>query len=206
MLATQKGRSKPVRISRRRSENVRNDSLRSGACPSPWRLPARSYPYLQPLHYLLRGNTHDQNDLIAAAVAGRYGNGGMRNLQKLCEEFDAGLVGGRGGGSVAESRIRSMWSINMVVALHPPCHPEEAEPFASRRIPDEGPAYVPTMAAPKAMRRGGECIGPSLSFVPLRRTKDRAQDDRGNADDGVRRSRIISAAQARRGALRLARG
>ena len=26
-------------------------------------------------------------------MAGRYGNGGARKLQKVCEEFDAGLVG-----------------------------------------------------------------------------------------------------------------
>jgi hypothetical protein len=33
------------------------------------------------------------NHFTAAVFAGRYGNGGTRNLQKICKEFDAGLVG-----------------------------------------------------------------------------------------------------------------
>src|SRR5437867_13348777 len=33
------------------------------------------------------------DDLPAAGLAGRYGNGGTRNLQKICQEFDTGRVG-----------------------------------------------------------------------------------------------------------------
>src|SRR5215471_19066231 len=43
--------------------------------------------------YLLGGQSHHADDFIPAAVAGRNGNGRSRHLQKLCEEFDAGLIG-----------------------------------------------------------------------------------------------------------------
>jgi len=42
---------------------------------------------------LLKGHARDTNDLPAAGLAGRYGNRGLRNLQKVGKEFDTGLVG-----------------------------------------------------------------------------------------------------------------
>ena len=44
------------------------------------------------LSNFLGGKSNDPNYFSAAAVAGRYGNGGARKLQKICEEFDAGLI------------------------------------------------------------------------------------------------------------------
>ena len=41
----------------------------------------------------LRGKPGDANDFVAAVFAGRNSNGGTRNLQKICQEFNAGLVG-----------------------------------------------------------------------------------------------------------------
>src|ERR1700719_2106560 len=43
--------------------------------------------------YFVRRHSRDANDLIPTGLAGRYGNGRARNLQKICEEFDAGLIG-----------------------------------------------------------------------------------------------------------------
>jgi len=40
-----------------------------------------------------RGDSNDMNDLVPAGLAGRYGNGGTWNLQKICEEFNAGFIG-----------------------------------------------------------------------------------------------------------------
>ena len=72
-----------------------------------------------------------------------------------------------------------------------PCHPEEAESFAKRRAPDEGPVYCASSAenparsrdtlsrwicATQACKGRGECTGPSLAFVRSR-TKDCTQDD-----------------------------
>lgn len=47
----------------------------------------------QPLPHFLRRQPRYTNHFPAAALAGRYGNGGTRNLQKICQEFDARLVG-----------------------------------------------------------------------------------------------------------------
>jgi hypothetical protein len=33
------------------------------------------------------------NHLPAAGLAGRYGNGGTRQAQKICQKFDTGVVG-----------------------------------------------------------------------------------------------------------------
>src|SRR5208282_1395830 len=46
-----------------------------------------------PLPDFLRGQPRHSNHFISAARAGRYGNGRTRNLQKIREEFNAGLVG-----------------------------------------------------------------------------------------------------------------
>src|SRR5579871_1087845 len=49
--------------------------------------------FIETMPYFLRGQSHHANYFIAAAVAGRNGNGRSRHLQKFCEEFDAGLIG-----------------------------------------------------------------------------------------------------------------
>jgi hypothetical protein len=42
--------------------------------------------------YFIRRYSRDANDFIPASLAGRYGNGGTRNLQNICEEFNARLI------------------------------------------------------------------------------------------------------------------
>src|ERR1700693_6210324 len=81
MLATQNGRSKPVRISCRRSEKFKS---RSASCPLV-RSPIAPE--------LLRREPRDTNYFSPAVLAGGYGNGGARYPQKIGEEFDASLVG-----------------------------------------------------------------------------------------------------------------
>jgi hypothetical protein len=41
----------------------------------------------------LGGQSCHTDDFSATGLAGRYGNGGTRNLQKICQEFYTGLVG-----------------------------------------------------------------------------------------------------------------
>jgi hypothetical protein len=47
----------------------------------------------QPFPYRLSRHPRHANHCPAATLAGRYGNGGSRNVQKICEEFDAGVIG-----------------------------------------------------------------------------------------------------------------
>jgi len=47
----------------------------------------------QSISNLLRGQSTDTNDFIAAALTGSNSNGGARHLQKICKEFEAGLIG-----------------------------------------------------------------------------------------------------------------
>jgi len=86
MFATQKGRSKPVRISCRRSEKVIVFSARVARAPASLRIGER-------LPDFFGGQSCHTEDLPATGLAGRYGNGGTRNLQKICQEFDTGRVG-----------------------------------------------------------------------------------------------------------------
>jgi len=46
----------------------------------------------QPLSQLLSRQPRNADYLSSAGLAGRYGNGGTWNLQKICEEFDAGFI------------------------------------------------------------------------------------------------------------------
>src|SRR5207244_11330656 len=46
----------------------------------------------QPLPQLLSCHPRNADYLSSAGLAGRYGNGRTWNLQKICEEFDAGLI------------------------------------------------------------------------------------------------------------------
>jgi hypothetical protein len=46
-----------------------------------------------PLPYLLRRQPGNADDFIPAGLAGGYGNGRSRHLQKFGKEFDAGVVG-----------------------------------------------------------------------------------------------------------------
>src|SRR5580658_1972808 len=85
MLATQKGRSKPVRISCRRSEKVKR-----GSRP---RFVATAVLRAQPSPHFVRRQSRNSNDFVTAGLAGRYGNGRTRYIQKICEEFDARFVG-----------------------------------------------------------------------------------------------------------------
>src|SRR5580700_1106188 len=80
MLATQKGRSNPVRISCKRSERLKCGSLRTAL-------------YSNSSAYFFRGQPRDANHFSAAGVAGGNGNGRSRHFQKFREEFDAGFVG-----------------------------------------------------------------------------------------------------------------
>src|SRR5579863_6732786 len=85
MLATQKGRSKPVRISLRRSEKV-IDCVGAGVI-------SRAYlQCVQSLSYFFGTQPSHSNHFIATALAGRNGNGITRNPQKFCKEFDAGFI------------------------------------------------------------------------------------------------------------------
>jgi len=47
----------------------------------------------QSISNLLRGQSTDTNDFVAAALTGSNSNGGARHLQKICKEFDAGFIG-----------------------------------------------------------------------------------------------------------------
>jgi hypothetical protein len=47
----------------------------------------------QPLPQLLSRQPRNADYLSSAGLAGRYGNGRTWNLQKICEEFDAGFIG-----------------------------------------------------------------------------------------------------------------
>lgn len=47
----------------------------------------------QPFLYFHHRKPRHSNHLPAATLAGRYGNGRTRNLQKICKEIDAGFVG-----------------------------------------------------------------------------------------------------------------
>src|SRR6266852_501744 len=102
MLATQNGRSNPVRISCKRSEKLKSISLMT-----LWRRRSRrglafvSFAYIC-VELLLFSNalpdffsreSRDSDHFLAAGLAGSNGNGRTRHLQKFCEEFDAGLIG-----------------------------------------------------------------------------------------------------------------
>src|SRR5271155_2611952 len=80
MLATQKGRSNPVRISCRRSEKLKCGSLKTALDPNP-------------SAYFFGREPRDTDNFLAAGLAGGNGNGRSRHHQKFREEFDAGLVG-----------------------------------------------------------------------------------------------------------------
>jgi hypothetical protein len=47
----------------------------------------------QPFLYFYHRKPRHPNHFPAAALAGRYGNGRTRNLQKICKEFDTGFIG-----------------------------------------------------------------------------------------------------------------
>jgi hypothetical protein len=47
----------------------------------------------QPLSQVVRRQPYDSNHFPLAFLAGRYGNGGSREVQKICQKFNAGLVG-----------------------------------------------------------------------------------------------------------------
>src|SRR5574341_929785 len=109
MLATQKGRSKPVRTSLRRSEKDIGLSreYRIPRCESAfggWLL-AVGQKLRQPL--LERGGGHARNahHLVPAGGAGGYGNGGAREAQNLGQEFDTGAVGAALGGRGGEREL-----------------------------------------------------------------------------------------------------
>ncbi len=53
-----------------------------------------------------RCHSRDANDFIPAGLAGRYGNGRTGNIQKICEEFDAGLVGSAFGRRRSERKLK----------------------------------------------------------------------------------------------------
>src|SRR5258708_23309433 len=87
MLATQNGRSNPVRISSKRWEKVKLAPVGCAArAPCP-RLVAQS------IANVLGGHPRYANHFIPAGLAGRNGNGRSRHLQKFREEFDAGGIG-----------------------------------------------------------------------------------------------------------------
>src|SRR5208282_3519344 len=90
MFATQKGRSKPVRISCKRSEKVNRCSrwIVWRGRPRP-----RSSSTAKPFADLLGCQACYSNHFVPAGQAGCNSNGGTRYLQKLCEKFDAGFVG-----------------------------------------------------------------------------------------------------------------
>lgn len=46
----------------------------------------------EPLTQRVRRYPRDSNHFPAAVLAGRYGNGGTRDVQKICQKFDAGVV------------------------------------------------------------------------------------------------------------------
>src|SRR6202453_1027204 len=92
MLATQKGRSNPVRISCRRSEKLKSSSLVTGIL-----LTLQSDSSMQ----LFGREPRYMHHFCATGPAGGNGNGRSWQLQKFCEEFDAGVVG------LAISRRRS---------------------------------------------------------------------------------------------------
>ena len=78
---------------------------------------------------------------------------------RSCQRPGAGVARlevGSGGG--AEVRVKH-------------CHPEEAESFATRQTPDEGPAFRPCVPDGRKMNLATECMRPSLTFTRLHRTK-----------------------------------
>src|SRR5690348_7983323 len=81
MLAIQKGRSKPVRTSCRRSVKLKSFS---------WSLTLR---LREPLSQICGGDAGDANGLEAAASAGSYRNGGARDFQKIGKEINAAFIG-----------------------------------------------------------------------------------------------------------------
>src|SRR5580698_7060668 len=89
MLATQKGRSKPVRISSKRSEKLKSGSLMTRFTGGA----SQTVLYSNPSAYFFGRQSGDANQFCAAGLAGGNGNGRARYLQKSCEEFDAGVVG-----------------------------------------------------------------------------------------------------------------
>src|SRR5258706_2446242 len=84
MFATQKGRSKPVRISCRRSEKLMWLPM------SEWRKRSRSIAKTS--SYLLTGQACHRDNLMPAGLAGSNSNGRTRHIQKFREEIDAGRV------------------------------------------------------------------------------------------------------------------
>jgi hypothetical protein len=94
-----------VRISCKRSEKLKVAPVhvcRGHSCPRllPPTLPCQFLPVnicsrLHPkkLPNFLCRYARYPNDFVPAALAGRNGNGRSRHLQKICEEFDAGLIG-----------------------------------------------------------------------------------------------------------------
>src|SRR5439155_72330 len=78
--------SKPERIAWKRSEKVKRSSCGGAGAAG---LCSHSY---SPSNFF-GGKSNDPNYFSAAVVAGRYGNGGTRELQKFCQEFDASLIG-----------------------------------------------------------------------------------------------------------------
>src|SRR6267143_2197038 len=109
MLAIQKGRSKPVRISCNRSEKLKvapvvcverallPASLRPQTLPDQFLPPSEStWPiqlHAKALPNFLRCHARYSNDFLPAALPGCNGNGRAWDLQKFREEFDAGFVG-----------------------------------------------------------------------------------------------------------------
>src|ERR1051326_38095 len=81
MLAIQKGRSKPVRTSCRRSTKLKSFS---------WSL---TLLLREPLSQISDGDAGNANGLQAAASAGSYRNGRARDFQKIGEEINAAIIG-----------------------------------------------------------------------------------------------------------------
>src|SRR2546425_6925778 len=96
MLATQKGRSNPVRISCKRSEKVK-----SGSWWFMWRGAPRPRLHAEPRSNDVGRQPGHNNDFVAAGLAGGNGNGRTRHLQKFREKVDASGI------SLAVHRRRS---------------------------------------------------------------------------------------------------
>jgi hypothetical protein len=93
MLATQKGRSNPMRISCKRSEKLKSGSLTtrftgSASVKAAKTVALHSDPYA---HFFSRKSGHT-NHFVASGLAGGNGNGRSWHLQKFREEFDAGFI------------------------------------------------------------------------------------------------------------------
>src|ERR1700677_1037966 len=89
MLATQKGRSNPVRISSKRWEKFKHLSCRVSVARAPR---PRSISTAKAVSYFLCRQSRHTDHFISACVAGCNSNGGTRYLQKFRKEIHAGIV------------------------------------------------------------------------------------------------------------------